>query len=211
MKYLIYISLLFSYNTLFAQQSLDFQDTRNKKESFAKLQDKGVRFDLAGFTLSGIDESIGKSEMKKLPYTKYGNNYMTFEGDGMKATVTTDVYIVGKHRLDFDEKNLIKIDRKTYYGGYGSVPVTYIKNITMVLGGDSVVIPPSAYVDLYNLNFAFRDKQQVDRSANGIYRSRDGQRIYLYLFCKDQTGSYEVTFVIQNKKYAYRVLDYGFM
>ena len=87
---------------------------------------------------------------------------------------------------------------------------TYIGNITLTIGNDSVVIPPAAYADLYNLNLTYTDNGTL-RSRNGIYKSKDGHRIYLYLFCKDATGSYEVTWIIQDKKYLRRVLDYGFM
>lgn len=194
-----------------AQSNDDFSDTRNKRESFLKIQNKDIRADLATFALAGVDEIIGKGELKKISYTAYGPGFMTFEGEGITATVTTSPFIVGKHKLDFDEKYLIKIDRKPYYGGYGKLPVRHISNISLTLNGDSISIPSSAYVDLYNLNFTFKDKAGIIRSTNGIYKSRDSRRIYLYLFCKDETGSYEVTFVFMDKKYAFRVLDYGFM
>ncbi len=80
-----------------------------------------------------------------------------------------------------------------------------------MIGKDTIDIPAAAYSDLYNLNLTYLDKSGTQRSANGIYRSKDGYRIYLYLFCKDNTGSYEVTWVLQDKKYLRRVVDYGFM
>ena len=211
-RYLLSIFLVAINIISFGQSSdLDYSDTRKKNESFAKLQNKEVRTDLAGFALAGVDESIFKLELKKIPYSEYGPDFMTLEGEGIKATVNTAPFVTEKHKLDYDDKYLIKIDKKTYYGGYGKMPVTLISKISMTIDGDSVVIPPTAYFDLYNLNFAFKDIVGTKRSTNGIYRSRDGHRVYLYLFCKDSSGSYEVTFVIQDKKYAFRVLDYGFM
>ena len=108
------------------------------------------------------------------------------------------------------EKYLIKIDRKTYYGGFGSVPKTYISRVVVTIGNDTVAIPPATYADLYNLNLTYNDKG-VPRTANGIYFSKDGHKIYLYLLCKDGTGSYEVTWVMQDKKYLRRVLDYAIL
>ncbi len=99
---------------------------------------------------------------------------------------------------------------KTYYGGYGTVPITYVSNIILTVGGDTVNIPPAAYADIYNINFTYADKG-TQRSTNGVYRSKDGHRIYIYVFSKDNKGSYEVTWVIQDKQYLRRVLDYGFM
>ena len=90
------------------------------------------------------------------------------------------------------------------------IPKTFISKIIVTVGNDSVAIPAAAYFDLYNLNLTYTDKGTL-RSRNGIYKSKDGHRIYVYLFCKDATGSYEVTWIIQDKKYMRRVLDYGFM
>ncbi len=193
-----------------AQRFYDYQDTRKKNESFGKLPKTEIRADLATFTLSGIDESVGKEELKKIPFTKFGSDYMNFEGDDSKAIIHLSSFDAGKHKLDYDEKYLIRIDRKTYYGDYGNIPRTFINKIIVTIGSDSVIIPSAAYADLYNLNLTYTDKGAL-RSRNGIYNSKDGHRIYLYLFCKDATGSYEVTWVIQDKKYLRRVLDYGFM
>ena len=193
-----------------AQRFYEYQDTRKKNESFAKLPKTEIRTDLSTFTLSGIDEAVGKDELRKIPFTNFGADYMNFAGDDIKASVKLAPFDAAKHKLDYDEKYLIRIDRKPYYGGYSTIPKTYISKIILTVGSDSVIIPAAAYFDLYNLNLTYTDKGAL-RSRNGIYTSKDGHRIYLYLFCKDATGSYEVTWVIQDKKYLRRVLDYGFM
>ncbi|MEP7252287.1 MAG: hypothetical protein ABI683_07895 [Ginsengibacter sp.] len=196
--------------TCMAQRELNYQDTRRKTESFAKMPKGDIRSDLSAFTLSGIGESVGKDEFKKIPFTSFSADHMTFEGDGIKATVALMPFDASKHKFIYDEKYVTKIDRKTYYGGYGSMPVKYISSITMTIDGDSVDIPPIAYADLYNVNFTYNDKG-TQRSRNGIYRSKDGHKVYLYLFSKDNTGSYEVTWIILDQKYYRRVLDYDFM
>ena len=83
-------------------------------------------------------------------------------------------------------------------------------SISMIINRDTVAIPAIAYTDLCNLEFTYTDKG-VERTTDAVYKSKDGHRVYLYLFCKDNTGSYEVTWIIQDKKYMRRVLDYGFM
>ena len=193
-----------------AQRFYEYQDTRKKNESFSKLPKTEIRVDLATFTLSGIDEAVGKEELTKIPFINFGSGYMNFEGDDIKASVKLSPFDAGKHKLDYDEKYLIRIDRKTYYGNYGNIPKTFISKIILTVGSDSVTIPAAAYSDLYNLNLTYTEKGTL-RSRNGIYTSKDGHRIYIYLFCKDATGSYEVTWVVQDKKYLRRVLDYGFM
>ena len=207
--FLCSLHILFSFFRS-AQRFYEYQDTRKKNESFAKLPKTEIRTDLATFTLSGIDEAVGKEELKKIPFTKFGSDYMNFEGDDIKASIKLSPFDAGKHKLDYDEKYLIRIDKKTYYGNYGNLPKTFISKIILTIGSDTVAIPAAAYFDLYNLNLTYTDKGTL-RSRNGIYKSKDGHRIYMYLFCKDATGSYEVTWVIQDKKYMRRVLDYGFM
>ena len=206
---IIAVSILMSF-CCSAQDNYDYQDTRRKNESFAKLPKTEIRADLSTFTLSGIDEAVGKNELKKIPFTKFGNDFMDFAGDDVTAEITLAPFTVGKHRMDYDEKYLIRIDRKPYYGNFGKVPKTFINKIILTDGNDSIAIPPAAYFDIYNVNLTYTDKGTA-RSRNGIYKSKDGHRIYLYIFCKDATGSYEVTWIIQDKKYLRRVLDYGFM
>ena len=203
------LCILYSFSCS-AQRFYEYQDTRKKNESFAKLPRSDIRVDLATFTLSGIDEAVGKEELKKIPFINFGPDYLNFEGDDIKASIKLSSFDAGKHKLDYDEKYLIKIDRKTYYGSYGIIPKTFISKIIVTVGGDSVTIPVATWSDLYNLNLTYTDKGTL-RSRNGIYTSRDGHRIYIYLFCKDATGSYEVTWVVQDKIYLRRVLDYGFM
>ena len=193
-----------------AQSNYEYQDTRRKNESFVKLQPKNVRADVATFALGGISESVGTIPLKKVSYTSFGNDFMHFEGAGIKASVKSSPFDKTGHRLDYDEKYLTRIDRKPYYGRYGTLPSTHISNVSMIVDGDTVVIPKTAYFDLYNLNLTYSDKG-VKRTTNAVYKSNDGHRIYLYLFSKDNTGSYEITWILQDKKYLRRVLDYGIM
>ena len=211
MKYFFLVILTVYCNFSPAQNKNELIDTRSKKESFTKVPQKEIRADLATFTMGGVDESVGKEQLKKISFTSFTSDSMTFVGDDIKATVATAPFDAARHKLLYDEKYLVKIDRKTYYGNYGGLPGKQISRVTLMIGKDTIVIPVAAYSDLYNLNLTYLDESGTQRSANGIYRSKDGHRIYFYLFCKDNTGSYEVTWVIQDKKYVRRVVDYGFM
>jgi hypothetical protein len=210
MRVFLLATLLLPILTL-AQPDSDMPDTRNKRESFLKFGLKDLRADLAVFTIAGIDESVGKLPLDKVSHTRYTETSMHFEGMGVKASISTAPFDPAKHKLDYDEQYLVKIDRKTYYGGYGKVPKTQIASVNFIINTDTVVIPPTAYFDLYNLNLMYKDKKGADRTMNAIYFSKDKRTIYFYVFCKDATGSYEVTWIIQDKKYLRRVLDYGIM
>ena len=212
--FLVAAFILFSFSSIAQEvqkpkKNYEYQDTRKKTESFAKLP-ADIKAELSTFTFSGIDVGIKKEPLPKISYSSIGNDFITFDTSDIKVKITTAPFVVGKHKMDYDEGYLIRIDRKTYYGNYSVVPKTYISNMQIIMGKDTVVIAPVAYVDLYNLNFAYADKG-TQRTTNGIYRSANPHRLYLYLFCKDNTGSYEVTWIIYDKKFVRRVLDYGFM
>ena len=206
--FIFFIALLSS--SIIKAQSDDMPDSRRKTESFERFRIPALRADIATFTLSGISESAGALPLKKISYTSLSNDSIVFDGNGIYAKVKTSPFDPAKHKLSFDEKYLVRIDRKPYYGGYPNVPKTYISEMYIILNKDTVAIPPAAYSDLYNLHFTYTDKG-VERTTDAIYLSKDGHRIYFYLFCKDNTGSYEVTWIIQDGKYLRRVLDYGFM
>jgi hypothetical protein len=211
MKQYFLAAMLLSCSAAFAQLSDDITDTRSKKESFLKIGQKDIRAEVASFALGGIEESVGKLELDKIPFTAKTANSMKFEGRNIKASITTAPFEGAKHKLEYDEKYLIKIDKKTYYGGYPNLPKTQISNISLIIDKDTVVIPAVAYFDLYNLNLGYLDKKGNERSTNGIYISKDNHTIYFYLFSKDESGSYEVTWVIRDKKYMRRVLDYDIL
>lgn len=193
------------------QKNIEITDTRNQRESFAKVAQKDIRADVATFAMGGVDESVGKEPLQKISFTSLSPDSITFSGDGIKATIYIAAFDPTKHKLDYDEKTLTKIDRKTYYGNYGNIPESYISKIEVLVNGDTILIPAAAYSDVYNPKLYYTDKSEIERSANAVYKSKDGHKIYLYLFTKDATGSYEVTWVIQDKKYLRRILNYGFM
>ena len=79
--------------------------------------------------------------------------------------------------------------------------VTTIKEVTVITGADTVRVPQNALFDLYN---------PVFNSADAVYISADNRKLYIYMLNQDSTGSYEVTWVMQDKTYLRRILDFGF-
>ena len=193
-----------------AAQKKDFPDYRTKKESFAKLYDKSLRADLGVFTIGGVEESIGKLPLKKLSPYSYTRNLMSFKGDNIEVAVTTGRFESAGRKLTKIDDHLVKIDGKPFYGDYGEMPATAIKSVIVVINKDTALIPPVAYADLFNLNFTYKDKAGTERTANGVFFSKDSKKIYIYLQSRDETGSYEVTWILEDKKYQRRVLDWGF-
>jgi len=205
MRILVYLSLALAAllpGALTRAQDLDYPDYRNKRDNFLKINDKDVRADQASFALAGVDESIGKAVLKTVPIKDYGPNFMTFENENIKVTIKTGVFFPTKHKLMFSEKHLVKIDGKPYYGGnYGEQPHVTIESITVMVGQDSVAIPATAYFDLYDPKFSFNESGST-RTRNAVYIS--------YMLNVDNGGS-EFTWVIRDKQYLRRVVDWGFL
>jgi hypothetical protein len=208
-KIFIFATAMFFASQTFSQ-NLDMPDSRRKTESFERFHTQDVRAELSTFTLAGIGEGAATTPMEKVPYTSVGKDSIVFEGGGIKAEVKTAPFEPAKHKLNYDEKYLERIDRRPYYGDYGKVPKSEISNVMLIIRGDTINIPPTAYNDLFNLNFTYLDKG-AKRTTDAVYISKVGQRVYLYLYSRNGSGSYEVTWIIQDRRYLRRILDYDLM
>ncbi len=59
--------------------------------------------------------------------------------------------------------------------------------------------------------FTYNDDQGTVRTYNGVYLGGDKRTIYIYMLNRESIGSYEVTWIIQDKKYLRRVVDSGIL
>lgn len=211
-RILLLTSLLYVSNISIAQTD-DLPDYRSKRDLFARITDKGIRNDLASFTMAGIDESIGKPQLKTIPIAEYTVNSLSFAENNIQVTITTAPFFASKHKLafyDLEKKYLVKIDYRGYFGDYYKVPQTIIKNIIVLIDKDTVTIPATEYADLYNPVLTFTEGGN-EKSNNHVYISANGHRVYIYMLKQEAGGSYEVTWIIQDKKYLKRVVDFGFL
>ena len=191
-------------------QDLDFPDFRSKKDNFSKIHEADIRADVASFALAAVDESIGKPALASLPVVDYGSNFMKFANDHIQVTIRTGFFLAAKHKLMMQEGHLLRIDGKPYYGGiYGQAPHTTIESITVVVDKDTVPIPPTAYFDLYDPKFSF-NQNGATRTRNGVFLSNDKHTFYIYMLNIDNRGT-EYTWVIRDKQYVRRVVDFGFL
>jgi hypothetical protein len=191
-------------------QDLDYPDYRSKKDNFSKINDKDIRSDLASFALAGVDESIGKAPLNSLPVKEVGGNSMTFDDGNIQVTIRTGVFFPSKHKMMYNDKHLLRIDNHPYYGGtYGMAPQVTIESVTIVVGKDTVPVPPNAYNDLYDPQFSFNEGGST-RSRNGVFLSNDKHTFYIYMLNINSGGS-EFTWVIRDKQYLRRVVDFGFL
>ena len=207
----ILISILCSYTIVgFAQDDLPYTDFRRKAESFSRIYDKDIRKDLAAFTIGGIEESLNAQPLKQLPITSFASNSITYDSAQIAVTITAKPFDISHHKLTKEDKYVVKIDGKPFYGNYSKIPTTGFGSVKVRMGQDTIPIPESAFSDLFNPSFTYRDASGTLRSQDGVYLSPDKRRLYIYMLNRDDTGSYEVTWIIQDKKYFKRVIDYGF-
>ncbi len=202
--------LMLSFVSPLIAQS-DLPDYRNKKDNLLKLREKEIRSDIASFALAGITERTGRAPLQVIRPASYNEKQLLFEGNNVKVIVTKDFFVPENHNLAFEEKYLAKIDKKPFYGSLGSVPLTSITGVTVLIGSDTIAIPKTAYNDLHNPAFFYRDASGNPKTLNGVYFSPDGRKIYIYLLNRNGNNSYEVTWVIQDKTFLRRVLDFDFM
>jgi len=210
MRFVFLALLVIIGYSCFAQND-DYPDYRSKKDFFSRIMEKDVRSDIASYSMGGIDESIGKLPLKTVPITDMSSNFISFANNNIQVTIKGGVFDPSKHKLGYyDEKYLVKIDNKPYFGDYGKVPNTTIENVTVVIDRDTIPIPAAAFSDLYNPIFSVVEGG-VKKSNNKVYLSADGHKVYVYMLKQESGGSYEVTWVIQDKKYLRRVVDFGFL
>ncbi|WP_207493351.1 hypothetical protein [Aridibaculum aurantiacum] len=189
----------------------DVPDYRSKRELFTRIQEKDIRSDVSTFSMGGIDEGVGKLPLQTIPVAETGDNFITFKGENIKVTITTAPFDATKHKLGYyDNKHLVKIDNKAFFGDYGKVPRTKIQDVTVIIDKDTIAIPPAAWGDLYNPILYVNDRG-TNKTNNKVLLSKDGRKVYVYMLKQESGGSYEVTWIIQDKKYLKRVVDFGFL
>ena len=195
-------------------QNDDIPDYRGKKDFYKKITDKDLRSDLAAFTLSSLDEALAKEPLEALPLVEYKNNFIRFANSNTEVTIFAGVFDKTKQKLLFyDDKYLIKIDNKAFFSAkLGTMPQKTIASVTIVTGSDTVHLPAAAFSDLYDPIFCKGNNNSNTSQCNtAVYLSADKKRLYIYMRnSTDGSSGYEVTWIIQDKQYARRVVDFGF-
>ena len=191
-------------------QDLDFPDFRQKKDNFNKIREPDIRNDVASFSLAALDESIGKPQLTAVPVKDFAATFMSFENDNIQVIIRTGVFNPKQHKIMKQEEHILRIDGHPYYGtAPGEQPHSTIESITVVVGKDTVVIPPTAYTDLYEPKFSYNEGGAT-RSRNGVFLSNDKHTFYIYMFSNENFGT-EYTWVIRDKQYLRRIVDFGFL
>lgn len=207
----IVLSILFCcmvYNVL-AQD--DIPDYRTKRDNFLKMQEKDIRADLSQFTFGGISESLTKHRLDAVPLESVSNDTIVFSNDTAIIQITTGSFDATRHKVTwYDDKYAVKLDNKPFWGTEHKVPKRTITSVVAIIESDTVIVPQTAFFDLYEPKLFYTDAKGKQKTFCNVYRSPDKRKYYIYMVNGEGTGRYEVTWVIQDKKYLRRVVDWNF-
>jgi hypothetical protein len=191
-------------------QSEDIPTYHNKRESLSKMTEKDIRADIATFTLAGVDESVGKqTTLSSIPVIDYSNDFIQFSKDNLQVKIISGKFDQSKHKIQFYDNYVARIDNKAFYGIDGVMPKKTIESIVAIFARDTINIPAVAFSDLYDPLFCGANNGEI-KCKCAAYISNDKRRIYIYMLNSSGKGGYEVTWVLQDKQYLRRVIDYGF-
>jgi hypothetical protein len=190
-------------------QDIVIPDYKGENESFSKLKDKIIRKEIATFTIAGAKENNLSLKLKQLPLKKFGDNYSTFEKDSIVIKLTVGQFIKANHKIKYIGGEVVKIDNKPIWGTDGELPKEQINSIYVRIGKDTVIIPKSAYQDLFEPSLKWKEANKT-KGHLWVYYSKDHKRFYIAMSNSDGAGFYEATLIIKDKKYCGRVLDTGF-
>ena len=209
MRIFLLILLCSILNISFAQS--DIPDYRSKKDNFLKMQEKDIRADLSQFTFGGISESLTKHRLDALPVKSLNNDAIIFSNDTVVVRITTGTFDPTKHKVTwYADKYAVKLDNHAFWGTENTVPKHTITSIVAIVEADTVVIPAEAFADLYEPHLYYTDSKGSGKTYCNVYRSADRRKYYIYMLNGEGTGRYEVTWIIQDKHYLRRVVDWVF-
>jgi hypothetical protein len=200
--------LLFLPIITFAQDST-FPDVKGDKESFSKLNDRNIKLELAQFTSAGSNENPKITSLIEVPLGKYGANYSIFQKDSVLFKIEKSKFSKANHKIKYFQQYALTIDNKPIWGKDGDLPKEQIRSVFVTIGSDTILIPQSAFSDLYEPSLTWKEGKETVGLLR-VYASRDRRRYYIYMENGDGAGFYEATLIIRNKKYLRRVIDYGF-
>src|SRR5438132_1144792 len=123
MRRIFCLLIVINIDCLCFAQDDDIPTYHNKRESFSKMTEKDIRADLATFTLAGVDESVGKqSTLVSIPVTDYSDNFVQFSKDNLQVKMMSGKFDQSKHKMQYYDKYVARIDNKPFYGVDGAMP-----------------------------------------------------------------------------------------
>jgi hypothetical protein len=199
--------------TLTVVAQISFAQVKNSDTIFLtsifKVKNPGIRKELRAIALEAEMEnkklSLKLSALKKRLISK---RRIELLADSFAVHITASPFKKQNHKLTYtyydSAKYLAKIDGKNFYGTDGGPPQTEISAVYFVVNKDTIFPPRKFYDDLYQPNMFLSNSKTEIQFVYG-YKSRNKKFIYIGMLNSDGAGSYEVIWVIENKKIIYRI------
>ena len=118
------------------------------------------------------------------------------ENDTLTLKIKSSKFNLQGHKIRRKSNIVELIDGKRVWGTDGGLPKISISRVEVIIKGEKVIIPPSAYDDLYEPSF----------NTTQIY-IRDDNIIYIEMTNSDGAGGYSIIWTIKNGKYFGRNID----
>lgn len=200
--------LLVSASLLHGQETV-FPDYKGDKESLQKVRNKIIREEVAIFAEAGFEEPSSSIKLRQVPRQQSAETTAVFRLDSVQVLIKTSRFVPKQHHIKYIDRYAAKIDGHPIWGTDGELPKTSIQSIRLIIAKDTLSLPSSSFADLYEPDLGWVTKETKSGGIRVFYTPRR-ERIYIYMANSDGAGFYEVTFVISNKKYLRRIIDYGF-
>jgi len=170
------------------------EDATLKSEWVKIYLQKDRSSDLSGYIYH--DRFKFLSSFGRLQIMKQDSKGCLAKNDTMSVRLNKCPFIPKQHKLVYDgNQEIAKIDGKDFWGTDGEIPKYVINELRVTIKNQPVVIPISAYNDLYEPRF----------SSLRVFLAPD-KTIYIELDNSDGAGAYAVIWVIKDGVYRYRYL-----
>lgn len=161
------------------------------QESFRNLPGGIIRKEIASFSVKGA--SMTEKDSAATPPL-----------EAIRLRKCSDKFVSFKKGNIYDNELEVDISSE------GQVPATRIKEIRLLFGRYGLMhLPDSAFADLCGPKYCGKYTKRGNPIASHckVLRSGDKSRVYLYMRNGEGSGQYEVTWVVQDRKYHTRVVD----
>ena len=169
--------------------------------SLMELGDTRIRSEL--MSLGGYQElgrSFAEPNIREIPVSVATEGLVEYRSEGLRARIEAQPF---EHadRVEESQGNW-RLDGQVLVGWSSGASHARLSRVEVVLDGAVVDLPTEAYTDVFDAPL-LRDGLPYVLAA----RSQDGARTYLHLQAGEGTDARLITWVVQNGRYLFRVVD----
>jgi len=183
----------------FYVQKKEARQVKQKPESKEEYPASRVMTDHLLFTgYIYKDKLINIEDQEPFQMDRSGEEFLLYN-DSIRIKMNDASFEKQKHKIEIKDNDLVeKIDGHYFVGTDGEIPRYEFKTFSVEIDRQKIIIPRTAYYDLYHPN--------LNGFTNGYVHNGT---LYIIMRNSDGAGVYEVVFIIKNKKYIGRYVFDG--